>query len=314
MPATLVESNENGRIVYDSLVVSDPAVLSAFNNKLSLRIIKVLSENPSCALDIARKLKVHEQKVYYHLRNLEKTGIVYTISSERRHGMIAKIYSVVSPVIAAKLFEKGVEIKDSISLDISTEASKFFSPFIENGRLNAKIIIGAPYPHGKYEGTARHGIGLMDLGIFLGSLIKENNNLNYLLDIDVLEHELSNSNLILIGNSKINSVTQRFNSYLPIYFDERKEFAIVSKLTKQTYNDDYDAVILKYNNPLNKDKNILLLAGKRSVGLVSAVIAIKKYISEISKGNIKDKNLIAKVVSGMDRDADGRMDDVKIRE
>ena len=315
MPSTLIESNESGRIAYDSLLVSDPTLLSVFKNRLSLKITKLLSETPSCGLDIARKLKIHEQKIYYHLKNLERAGIVYTISTERRHGMIAKIYSVVSPVIAAKLFDRGVELKEgTISTNISPEFSKFLSPFIENRRLNAKIIVGAPFPHGKYDATARHGTAILDFGIFLGSFLEENSGVNYLLDTEVLEQELKNSNLILIGNSKVNSIVNRFNQHLPIYFDEKKDFIITSKLTKQTYNYDYDGIILKCPNPLNENKFILVLAGKRSVGLLSAVIGIKKYLPEIMQENTKIRNIFAKVVTGIDNNSDGRIDDVKIRE
>lgn len=314
MQATLIETNENGRIAYDSLILSDPKAFGSLNNKLALKIIKSLAESPACALDVARKLKVNEQKIYYHINKLEKAGIVYTISNERRQGMIAKIYSVVSPVIAAKLFEKGVEVKENINLNVSQDIIHFFDPFIQNGLLNAKIIIGTPLPHGPYGATARHDTALFDFGIYLGRVLNESNGFNYHLDTNVSDSDLKKFNLILIGNSKANSITYKVNSYLPVYFDETKDFQITSKLTSQTYNYDYDAVIIKTANPFNADKKLLLLAGKRSIGLVSAILAIKNHISEILEGNAKNKNIIAKVVTGLDRDSDGLIDAVKFKE
>lgn len=312
MPATLIESNENGRIAYDSLVVSDPTLLSALNNKFSLRIIKVLADNPSCPLDIARKLKVHEQKVYYHLKNLEKAGIVYTISSERRHGMIAKIYSVVSPVVAAKLFEKGVEVKvDSYTTVSSQTILNFFYPFIESGKLNSKIIIGDPYPHGKYDAGGTEGAHIIDLLLFFGQFLKEFNFPNYRLDTEITKEDLQ-SNLILIGNNRSNTVIEKINSNLPIRFDSEK-MSLISSITNNTYRDDRIGVVLKTKNPFNPEKMVLLIGGIRTRGIRSAVICILKYLENKFK-NLKTNDEIAIIVQGLDKDGDKIIDEVKILE
>lgn len=315
MQATLIEINENGKMAYDCLIFSNPKSLSVLNSKLALKIVKVLADSPCCAIDVAKKLKQHEQKIYYHIRRLEKAGIVYTISNERRRGMIAKIYSVVSPVVATKLFEKGVEVKDRITT-IRSEVTEFFSPFVKDGVLNAKIILGSTKIHGKYEARAVDSPFLTDFLLFLGSLITnlDVSSVIYRFDIDVTEEELKNNNLILIGNPKINSITDRINSSLPIYFDVNTDFRIISKLTGNKYSYDADAVVIKTKNPFNPSKELLLLAGKRSEGLRSAVIAVMNHTNEILSGNIKNKNLIAKVVSGVDKDSDGLIDGVKFYE
>lgn len=314
MQATLIENNGASRIAYDSLILDNPKAFSALNSKLALKIVKSLAETPVSAIDISRKLKIHEQKVYYHVRRLERAGIIYTISNEKRHGMIAKIYSVVSPVIAAKLHNKGVEVKDSVSFNVSPDILKFFDPFIRNGLLNAKIIIGAPIPHGSYGATARHDTALFEFGIFLGRFLNETNGFSYYQDTQVSDSDLKKDNIILIGNSKTNSITHKLNSHLPIYFDEGKDFQITSKLTGSSYNFDYDAVILKVLNPFNTEKYVLLIAGKRSAGLISAVTAIKNHSMEILQGNSKNRSIIAKVVSGLDKDSDGKIDAVKFLE
>ena len=54
-------------------------------------------------MDLARKLEQHEQKIYYHLRNLEKAGIIKQTRTEQRYGMTAKIFDVISPVVATKM-------------------------------------------------------------------------------------------------------------------------------------------------------------------------------------------------------------------
>jgi DNA-binding transcriptional ArsR family regulator len=311
MSAVLIDSSEKGRIAYDSLVISDPTKLSAFNNKLSLKIIKVLAENPSCAIDVARKLKVHEQKVYYHLKHLEKAGIIYTISHERRHGMIANIYSVVSPVVAAKLFEGGTEVKEQYATIPSQVLVNFFSPFIENGSMNSKIIIGDTYPHGKYDIGGTEGAHISDLLLFMGKFLQELNYSNYKLDTETTKEELK-GNLILVGNNRTNTIIDAINSDLPIYFDPEK-ISVVSSRTKNVYMDDGIGVVLKTKNPLNPKSMILLLGSLRGRGIRTASICVLKHIENKFK-NLNNTDEIAIVAQGLDKDGDRIIDEVKILE
>lgn len=109
MKSILIEEDGNGRKAYNSLIM-EPKNLSIFANELALRIVSELSKKPGCAMDLARKIEVDEQKIYYHLRKLEKTGIVKLVGTEMRYGMTAKIYRAVSPVVSAKLYEDGHRI------------------------------------------------------------------------------------------------------------------------------------------------------------------------------------------------------------
>ena len=60
-------------------VVSLPAKELDFNSvrylssELAQKILKIIADKPSYPKEIAKNLKVHEQKVYYHIRNLEKS-------------------------------------------------------------------------------------------------------------------------------------------------------------------------------------------------------------------------------------------------
>lgn len=316
MSAILVETNNNGKKAYESLVLEDPKAFSVFNSKLAMKIVKSLAESPAPAIDVARKLKVHEQKIYYHIRKLAKAGVIYTISSEKRHGMIANIYTVTSPVIAAKLHDKGTELKEGARSMVSGEITEFLSPFIQDGKLNTKIIIGSTKTHGKYESRSADAPYLIDFLLFLGTSLTDfdSSSIPYKFDTDVTDADLKNNNLIIVGNPKINSITDRINTLMPIYFDVNNDFRIMSKITNNKYPYDFDAVIIKTKNPFNQNKEILLIAGKRSEGLRSAVLAIIRHTKEILNGNIKNKNIMAKVVSGVDKDSDGIVDGIKFHE
>lgn len=311
MKNILIEDDGKGKMAYNSLLM-EPGSLGIFANELALTIVKELSRRPGCAMDLARKIGVDEQKVYYHLRKLEKAGVVKLLGTEMRYGMTAKIYRAVSPVVSAKLYEDGYEF-DGASNARDPEAVRFLRPFIKDGRLNAKIIMGSPYPHGRYEATARDGAHIIDLTLFLGGFLNGSNYSSYKIDTEVREEDLK-ENLILIGGPKINTIVEKINKDLPIYFDEKNDFSIVSKLSGERYDYDNTAIILRIKNPFDKKGEILILAGKRSSGLRSAVLAFIKHMDEIMMGNVNDRNVVAKVIEGIDKDGDGIVDSVKILE
>jgi len=312
MQATLIENDGKGRIAYDSLILNDPKAFSVLNSKTALKIVKSLADSPASAIDVSRKLKVHEQKIYYHVRRLERAGIIHIISNEKRHGMIAKIYSVVSPVIAAKLHYKGVEVKEEVRQILSEDLLKVLTPFISDSSLNAKIIIGDPISHGKYDSPSTEGPHSIDLMLFLGQFIRQFTFPHYILDTEVSEEQLK-QNLILIGNPKTNMIIDKINNNLPIYFDPAREWAVVSKFTKEIYNDPRMGVIMKIDNPFALGKKILLIGGSRTRGMHAAVIAFTKYISKISSSANNNDNIF-KIVRGVDNNGDKVIDDVRFIE
>ena len=46
------------------------------SSELAHKILNLLAREAMYPIEIAKALKVHEQKVYYHIRNMEKAGII----------------------------------------------------------------------------------------------------------------------------------------------------------------------------------------------------------------------------------------------
>jgi len=311
MKTFLMEEDSEEKKAYKSIVV-DPKSIGILNNELSLRIIQDISKNPACALDIARNLKEHEQKIYYHLRKLETAGIISLLRNEKRFGMTAKIYDVVSPVVSVKLFEDGHVLKAPDHTP-NPGILKFLHPFIENGELNANIVMGSPHPHGKHEATARDAVYVADFMLFLGRFVKNTDKLICKTDTEIKENELK-ENLIIFGSPKINTITAKINSNLPIYFDEGKNFRVISSITNKIYDYDTTAVIIKTKNPFNPKKQIILLAGIRSRAMRTATLSFINHIDGIMRGNNHNKNIVAKVAKGVDKTGDNVIDCVKFLE
>lgn len=302
----VVEEHPEGQRIHRTLIMK-PNNFNVLGSELAAKILSELGKKPQCAMDIARKLKEHEQKIYYHIRRLEEAGIVKLLRREERVGALAKIYEVSHPYISVKLFD-GEHLTDVKAKPKETE---FFKSFIKDGKLDGILVVGSPDPHGKYGAQASDGSAAIDLALMLGSFLNHVSP-NYKLDTQIREEDLKN-NLILVGGPKANILIDRMNTKLPVYFDTKNEFNIVSGFTKSIYSEDNVGIIVKMKNPFAKDKEILLLSGKRFKGTKAAILGLMKYLKKLEDGNKFDEG-VARVVHGIDRDADGIIDDVEFLE
>jgi len=311
MKTMLVENSENGQKIYDSLVL-EPKHLGIFSNGLAVKIINELSRQPICAMDLGKKLKEHEQKIYYHLRKMREAGIVKLNGTELRYGMTAKLFELVSPVIATKLNEREYQLK---GMDPKTDpvVAEFLDPFVKDGKLNARIIIGDPYSHGRFDESSTEGPFVSDIALLLGRFA---NNLEfpcYKLDTEIKESDLKN-NLILIGNSKTNVLIDNINNSLPLYFDETKDYRLVSRLTGNDYTDPRIGIIIKMPSPFNKNKKLLVIGGVGSRGTRAAVLACTLYFSKMFINAENNNGTLVRIIKGYDRSGDKVIDSVEILE
>jgi hypothetical protein len=67
-------------------------------------------------------------------------------------------------------------------------------------------------------------------------------------------------------------------------------------------------------NPNNPNTRILVIAGNTYLGTRAAVLALIKYTDEVARGNSLNNNVMARVVSGLDVNSDGLVDDVEFLE
>jgi DNA-binding transcriptional ArsR family regulator len=275
--------------------------LNVFGSELAIKIVRELAKKPACAMDLARILNEHEQKIYYHLRKLEKAGIISLERTEVRAGALTKIYKIEYPYLAVRLFE-GKPLKHFVR----PKETEILHPFIENGRMNSIIIVSSPDPHGRFGAASSDGYAAIDLALYLGSFLKHP-EINYRLDTQINEGDLK-KNLILVGGPKANIVVDKINKFLPIYFDEKNDWQIVSTLTKTVYRDEDVGLIIKMKNPFSPKEYVFIFCGKRFKGTRAATLALIKHSKELEEGN-KFKDGIARVVKGVDKDADGIIDD-----
>jgi hypothetical protein len=286
---------------------------------LSWKILTLLSKKEMYPLEIAKQLEIHEQKVYYHIRKLCKSGAITVVREEKKKGAIARFYRTVSPAFGIEFPNGYKPIQNLCALTINDNLQMFFKEFINDGAFDGKIIVGSPQPHGPFKTSARDGHYVAHLALFLGQFVKLPSEFAVKLDVDVKAEKEEKNNLILVGGPGTNLLTQEVNDYLPIKFimqSSEQGFllgGLSSKKTARVYTSDVSGVIAKIVNPWDETKRIIVLAGNKAVGTKACVIALTN-LWKTTLQKYKGEDTFAVAIQGFDLDGDGKVDSVEVRE
>jgi DNA-binding MarR family transcriptional regulator len=295
-------------------VFADPKVAQSVLQPMRWRILTELTAVEKCAKDLAKSFGTSEQVICYHLKQLEKSGFVRLERTVKKRGAMAKYYRAEQKAIAVIPSAKPLRgSQPSLQQQLSESASKLLDPFISQGQLNGHIVIGSPDTHGIYRSRARCGDRATDLALFLGSLLPLTRESVVRLDTEVSQQELMR-NLILVGGPRVNSVTLMVNEGLPVKYELTGHNMMVSRISSKTYSGEDEGAIQMIVNPMNQDSRVLVIAGNSYLGTRAAVLAFIKYTDQIAAGNSMNSNVIASVVTGLDVNSDGLVDDVEFLE
>ncbi|MFH0836356.1 MAG: S-layer protein [Candidatus Micrarchaeota archaeon] len=298
MTAKLIDGNK----ALDAKLV-DAKALSVLTED-RLRILRALGNESKYPAEVAKELKMQVQTAYYHFRLLNNAGLIELDEYAAKGGALAKKFKCTTDALAVVLRDKWrpLALKKKKPPD-------FLEPFISDGVLDAKMIIGAPEAHGKYRARGSE-YSAVELAMYLGSLASFEHPLYY-LDTRVKEEVLKN-NLILVGGPKVNIVMEKVNAHLPIRFED-KTFDIYSTLSHKRYGEEV-GILEVAENPFNKKKKMLVIAGLNQWATRVAVLALLEHEKTIAAGNHFDSGAIAKVVQGFDEKGDGIVDTVEFLE
>lgn len=286
---------------------------------LSWKILTLLSKKEMYPLEIAKHLNMHEQKIYYHIRKLEKAGAITVTREENKKGATAKYYKPAASAFGIEFPGGYRPIQNMCVLGIGDQLQEFFEEFISDGVFDGKIVVGSPQPHGPFKTSARDGHYAAHLALFLGQFARLPSEFAVKLDVDVKAEKEEKNNLILVGGPGTNLLTQEINEYLPINFimqSSQQGFllgGLSSKKTGQVYTSDVTGLIAKIVNPWDNTKRIVVLAGNKAVGTKACVIALTNlWQKTLERYNGEDT--FAVVIIGFDLDGDGKVDSIEVRE
>jgi len=305
--------------VKDIALFDHPERLKAVLNKLSWQILKLLGEGEMYPIEIAKKLGIHEQKVYYHIRKLAEVGVIKIVKEEEKKGATAKFYQVSYPAFGVELPFGNHRIGTLSGPIMDDKLKQFFTPFLHNSVFDGKIVVGSPDPHGPFKAMARDGHYAAYLSFFLGQYVKLPDDFVIKLDVDVKAEKEEKNNLILVGGPGTNLLTEETNEYLPTRFSVKSTEhgflfgGLISQKTGNVYTSDTIGLIAKIANPWDKDRRIIVLAGNKAIGTKACVLALTKFWKETLK-NFNGIDSFSAVIQGFDLDGDGKVDAIEVLE
>jgi hypothetical protein len=308
---SLVYSSDENTFTKEISILQKPSEMRILSNPIAWKIVNLLAGRPMYPAQIAKELKIYEQSAYYYIRKLLTIRAISQAETSFVRGGTAKLYKTEFAAFGIEM-NWGERKFETVNGKINRNVQTFFEDFIDDGLFNGTIVVGAPDPHGPYRSSARDGHYAAQLAFFLGSFCGLPQNFVVKLDVDAKSEKISRTvNIISIGGPGTNIITSEFNRYLPIRFDETNFWSGLIAPHGRTHTLDNHGLIAKIRNPYSEKVNIVIIAGVRSAGTKSAVIALTNHGNEILK-KFNQENNWALVVQGFDMDSDGKIDTIDI--
>ena len=311
----LVMKERHNSQLMPARIFYDPKIAQSVLQPMRWKIFSELTAGEKCAKDLCEAFNASEQVICYHLRELEKFGFIRLERTEKKRGATAKYYTAERKAVAVvpRTGNPSKAVQNQPQEALTESASKLLDPFISEGHLNGHIVLGSPDTHGIFRSRARCGDRATDLALFLGSLLPLTRESVVRLDTEISQQELLR-NLLVVGGPRVNTVTMMVNEWLPITYELTGHNMMMSRVSGKTYSGDDEGAIQMIVNPMNQESRAIVIAGNSYQGTRAAVLAFIKYTDKIAEGNGMNKNVTARVVSGLDVNSDGLVDDVEFLE
>ena len=305
-------AEEESKKQYMPITVLDkPVAFDVLSNPMRQEILLLLGKQPLYPAEIAKALKLHEQKVYYHLKQLLNAGIIEVAEKKEVRGTIAKKYRAVSLNFAVLLEQKWKSAAGLFAAEKNKEIERFLEPLISPAGFDATLVVGSPDPHGPYKARSRDNYYAADLALFLGQFCPLPEHFSVVLDVDA--KPFLSSNLVIIGGPVSNIIASSVNEKLPIPF-KTEQHPWVLEGRKNSYNEETIGVIAKVPNPFTSEKKwVLFFAGISTKGTKAAILGLTRHWKEVL-GNYTTNKPWMRIVQGFDMDADGEIDTVEVLE
>lgn len=276
-------------LMFSAVVSRDSAFLKAVSHPIREKIMKMTLEKPMYPVEIARKLGMIEQKIYYHIKILKKARVIKEVEERQMRGGKARL---VTPTATAF----GYIMQGSRGGEVVTYSD--YPPFVSGGVVDARIVVGSPDPHGSNRARARDGHLAAEIAAFFGRMGTIPWPFIY-TDIELKRHK---GNLIILGGPVVNTAAEKFNNFMPVRFVDRS-----IKSPKKEYFEDWCGFVAITDNPEDPGKKIMEIAGRTSSGTRAAILGLRKHFKEAArKGYV--------VVQGFDEDGDGIVDSIDLLE
>src|SRR6266699_2788343 len=199
----LVEDTPQGAVGREAEILEKPERVAPLSSPLAWRILQELARAPDYPNALAARLNIHEQKVYYHVRRLERAGLLEVLREESKRGASARVLAPTAEAFAIVLKGRGKPVASPL-LPHAGIVARFLEEFSSEGTFNGSIVVGSPYTHGPFSTTSRDSPYAVELGFFLGRLFAAPKRPLVRLDTELKAAGPVRDHLILVGGPVAN--------------------------------------------------------------------------------------------------------------
>lgn len=294
------------------LVAEAPDGFRPASAKVGQKVLAALAEGPKYPAEIARLLRTHYQTIYYHIGRLERAGLITKVRRQSIRGGEANLFALSSDGYAVEYPVRGERMPSLRSSSRSRALGRFFREFFREGEFDGWVVVGSPVPHGASGTQARDGHYAVLLGFALGQFVNLPTKFPVRLDVDLRTEKLLDSNLVIVGGPRNNSIAEEINSRLPIRFGQGGFWGSIVDKNGKSYSSELDCIVAKVRNPWSRDKTCIIAAGLTGAGTKAAIIGICNFADVLFEGY--DSGEYEVLLRGTDRDGDGKVDSVELLE
>src|SRR3989475_10823324 len=137
---------EEGSPSRNVLLADRPDRLGPLSHPEAWRILTELARKPDYAGAVAKRLRIHEQTVYYHVHRLAKAGLIHVVREERHQGAVSRIFAPTAEAFGVELPSSG-HGRAPANHPFPERVRAFLDTFVREGGV---IVIGSPYQHGPF--------------------------------------------------------------------------------------------------------------------------------------------------------------------
>ncbi len=264
-----------------SITTLDYATIKALAHPIRWRIIQELKERPVYGKKLAQILNISEQKVYHHLKILEKASIIKIQRLETRKGALIKYFTLNHDEL--RFILKDSQWQEPLAPD-SILIARMLSTTLTVSKTNSfRIIVGNPEPHGPYNAISRDGYLSSLLSWTLRRYVPTHLRLDVMTDSEFLDRHPNffsalDAPVISMGGPITNVVTKEILDIL-----KRKKIPIritgppwMIKTAEASYQERTCGIILLFNDRGVFSRPVIIFAGIGRRGTMASILSLEQ--------------------------------------
>lgn len=243
----------------------DEKGLKSLNSDIRRKILEKASEKKVSIEDLTEKLDIKQQAAYYHVEDMLDSGLLEASDGRPRY---------FSAENSAFYFRPDFVEPEENPLMLEN-VPEILQGFVENRKIEARIIVGAPYPHGEHNRRHKTAYKAGEITAILGNYGRRRQQLIH-TDTE-LDEKIRERPLISVAGPLVNTLSDELNGKLPAKFTESHDKIITEE---NTYSGDETGFIAKTQI---EDKERMVVAGLFGLGTSAAIEALSSRASELGE-------------------------------